>query len=282
MRSIVPALVLLVACANAANVLIAYHTARRREFAMRRAIGASRGRLVRQLLAESLVLALLAGLAGFGASFALSTVIVHFGEVPPDFSVLLALDARALLTATIVGVAAVVLFGLAPALTTTRFDVLPVLKDEGTTSTTSRGPGRLRRTLVVAQVALSLTLVVATGLFFQSLSRALRVDPGFDPQGLATVTFDLNLQGYSTDRRAVFVERFVDRASTLPASRRWPPRTSCLSAERCTAGLSSPTTARRLRGQAWRTCRRSISRRSDYRSCAGEHSPRLKWPRTRR
>ena len=214
--SIVPVLVLLVACANAANVLIAYQTARRREFAMRRAIGASRGRLVRQLLAESLGLALLAGLAGFGASFALSTVIVHFGEVPPDFSALLALNARALLAATTVGVAAVVLFGLAPALTTTRFDLLPVLKDEGTTSTTSRGPGRLRGTLVVAQVALSLTLLVTTGLFFQSLSRALRVDPGFDPQGLATVSFDLNLQGYTPDRRAAFVERFVDRASTLP------------------------------------------------------------------
>lgn len=214
--SIVPMLVLLVACANAANVLIAYQTARRREFAMRRAIGASRGRLVRQLLAESLILALLAGVAGFGASFALSTVIVHFGEVPPDFSALLALNARALLAATTVGVAAVVLFGLAPALTTTRFDVLPVLKDEGTTSTSSRGPGRLRRTLVVAQVALSLTLIVTTGLFFQSLSRALRVDPGFDPQGLATVSFDLNLQGYTADRRAAFVERFVDRASTLP------------------------------------------------------------------
>jgi putative ABC transport system permease protein len=214
--SIVPALVLLVACANAANVLIAYHTARRREFAMRRAIGASRGRLVSQLLAESLVLALLAGLAGFAASFALSTVIVHFGEVPPDFSALLVLDGRALIAATTVGVAAVVLFGLGPALTTTRLDVLPVLKDEGTTSTASRGSGRLRRIMVVAQVALSLTLLVATGLFFQSLSRALRVDPGFDPQGLATVSFDLNLQGYSPDRRAVFVERFVERASTSP------------------------------------------------------------------
>jgi predicted permease len=214
--SIVPALVLLVACANAANVLIAYHTARRREFAMRRAIGASRGRLVRQLLAESLVLALAASLAGFGASFVLSVVIRHFGEIPAEVSTLLVLDGRALVAATTVGVAAIVLFGLAPALTTTRFDLLPVLKDEGTTSTTSRGPGRLRRTLVVAQVALSLMLVVATGLFFQSLSRALRVDPGFDSQGLATVSFDLNLQDYSTDRRAVFVERFVDRASMVP------------------------------------------------------------------
>jgi putative ABC transport system permease protein len=109
-----------------------------------------------------------------------------------------------------------VLFGLAPALTTTRFDVLPVLKDEGTTSTVSRGPGRLRRALVVAQVAVSLTLLVITGLFFQSLLRAMRVDPGFDPHGLATVSFDLNLQGYAPDRRAAFAGRFVERASALP------------------------------------------------------------------
>jgi putative ABC transport system permease protein len=214
--SIVPALVLLVACANAANVLMAHHTARRREFAMRRAIGASRGRLVRQLVAESLVVALLAGLAGFGASFVLSAVIVHFGEVPSEVSALLALDGRALLAATAVAVGAVVLFGLAPALTSTRFDVLPVLKDEGTTSTTSRGPRRLRRALVVAQVALSLALLVTTGLFFQSLSRAMRVDPGFDPHGLATVSFDLNLQGYTPDRRAAFAARFVERTSALP------------------------------------------------------------------
>jgi putative ABC transport system permease protein len=190
--------------------------ARRREFAMRQAIGASRGRLVRQLVAESLVVALLAGLAGFAGSFVLSAVIVRFGEVPSEVLVLLALDGRALVAATAVAVGAVVLFGLAPALTTTRFDVLPVLKDEGTTSTTSRGPGRLRRTLVVAQVALSLTLLVTTGLFVQSLSRAMRVDPGFDPHGLAIVSFDLNLQGYTPDRRAAFAARFVERASALP------------------------------------------------------------------
>jgi predicted permease len=214
--SIVPALMLLVACANAANVLLAHHTARRREFAMRRAIGASRGRLVRQLVAESLVVALLAGLAGFGASFALSTIIVHFGDVPLEVSALLVLDGRALSAATGVAVCAVVLFGLAPALTTTRFDVLPVLKDEGTTSTTSRGQGRLRRALVVAQVTLSLVLLVTTGLFFQSLLRAMRVDPGFDPHGLSTVSFDLDLQGYTSDRRAAFAERFVERASAVP------------------------------------------------------------------
>ena len=91
-------------------------------------------------------------------------------------------------------------------LTTTRFDVLPVLKDEGTTSTAARGPARLRRSLVVAQVALSLTLLVTAGLFFQSLSRTLRVDPGFDPQGLVIVSFDLNLQGYTPERRAAFAD----------------------------------------------------------------------------
>jgi putative ABC transport system permease protein len=214
--SIVPALVLLVACANAANVLMAYHTGRRREFAMRRAIGASRGRLVRQLLAESLVVAPLAGLAGFGASFVLSAVIVRFGEVPADFAELLALDGRALWAATVVGVGAVVLFGLAPALTTTRFDVLPVLKDEGTTSTSSRGANRLRRALVVGQVALSLMLLVMAALFFQSLSRAIRVDPGFDPQGLATVSFDLDLQGSPPERRAAFAAQLLERVSGLP------------------------------------------------------------------
>ena len=214
--SIVPALVLLVACANAANVLLAHHSARRREFAMRRAIGASRGRLMRQLVAESVVVALLAGLAGFGASFVLSAVIIHFGEVPPDVSALLAPDGRTLFAATAIAVSAVVIFGLAPALTATRFDVLPVLKDEGTTSTAARGPARLRRSLVVAQVALSLTLLVTAGLFFQSLSRTLRVDPGFDPQGLVIVSFDLNLQGYAADRRAAFTARFVEGVSALP------------------------------------------------------------------
>ncbi|MGH9374145.1 MAG: ADOP family duplicated permease [Vicinamibacterales bacterium] len=214
--SIVPGLVLLVACANAANVLIAHHTARRREFAMRRAIGASRGRLVRQLVAESLVLAILAGLAGFCGSFALSALVMHLGEVPSAVSALLAPDIRALLAATSIAVGAVVIFGVAPALMATRVDVLRILKDEGTASTAARSPARLRRSLVVAQVALSLTLLVTAGLFFQSLVRTLRVDPGFDPQGLVLVSFDLNLQGYTADRRAAFAARFVERASALP------------------------------------------------------------------
>jgi predicted permease len=129
---------------------------------------------------------------------------------------LLAPDLRTLFAATAIAVAAIVLFGLAPAVTTTRFDVLPVLKDEGTTSTAARAPARLRRSLVVAQVALSLTLLVTAGLFFQSLSRTLRVDPGFDPRGLVVVSFDLHLQGYTPARRTAFATRFLERASAMP------------------------------------------------------------------
>jgi len=214
--SIVPLLVLLVACANAANVLVAHHTARRREFAMRRAIGGSRGRLVRQLVAESLVIALLAGFAGFVVSSALSAVVVRFGDVPAEVSALLALDGRTFAAATAIAVIAVLLCSLAPAFAATRFEVLPVLKDEGVTSTAARGPARLRRRLVVAQVALSLTLLITAALFFQSLSRTLRVDPGFDPQGLAIVSFDLDLQGYTPERRGAFAGQFLERASMLP------------------------------------------------------------------
>ena len=136
--SIVPLFVLFVACANAANVLIAHHQARRREFAMRRAIGASRARLVRQLLAESFVLALGAAVAGAGAAPILTRLIVFLGDVPIDLIALLTPDTRGLVAATVTAVGAILMFGLAPAMTATRLDVLPILKEEGTTATGSR------------------------------------------------------------------------------------------------------------------------------------------------
>jgi predicted permease len=213
--AIVPLFVLFVACANAANVLIAYHQARRREFAMRRAIGASRVRLVRQLLAESFVLALGAAVAGAGAAPILTRLIVFLGDVPIDLIALLTPDTRGLVAATATAVGAILMFGLAPAMTATRVDVLPILKEEGTTATGSRGPARLRRALVVAQVALSLALLVIAGLFLQSLSRTLRVDPGFDPHGLAVVGVDTGLLPYTSERRAEFAARFLERASGL-------------------------------------------------------------------
>ena len=214
--SIVPALVLLVACANVANVLMAHHVSRRREFAMRQAIGASRGRLIRQFVAESLMVAVLAGVAGFAVSFGLTAIILHYGEIPADVSRLLTPDIRALFASTTVAIATVLVFGLAPAVAATRFDVLPVLKDEGTTTTASHSVARLRRGFVIAQVALSLALVMAAGLFSRSLSRALSVGPGFDARRLVTMSFDLHLQGYPADRSATFVTRFLERVSAAP------------------------------------------------------------------
>jgi len=213
--AIVPLFVLFVACANAANVLIAYHQARRREFAMRRAIGASRGRLVRQLLAESFVLAIGAAVVGAAAAPVLTRLIVFLGDVPIDLIALLTPDRRGLVAATVTAVGAILIFGLAPAMAATRVDVLPILKEEGTTATGSRGPARLRRALVVAQVALSLALLVIAGLFLQSLSRTLRVDPGFDPRGLAVVGVDTGLLSYTSEQRADFAARFLERASGL-------------------------------------------------------------------
>ena len=216
MIAIAPGLVLLVTCANVANVLMAHHLSRRREFAMRRALGASRGRLIRQLLAESTIMALLAACVGYALSFVLSRTVVRFGNVPVDVSALLVLDARALVAATVIALAAVFVFALAPAVTATRLDVLPILKDEGVTATAARAPARLRRLSAVAQTALSLVLLIGAGLLVQSLWRAVHAAPGFNPRGLAVVSFDLDLLNYTSDRRAVFVSQFHSRASTLP------------------------------------------------------------------
>jgi predicted permease len=212
--AIVPALVLLVACANVANVLIARHISRRKEFAMRRAIGASRGRLIRLLLTESLLLALLSAAAGFGLSFGLTAVIARVGDVPSDFSALATPDTRALFAAVTVAIFTTIVFGLAPAIAATKFEVLTALKDEGLT-TTATGGTRLRRLFVVAQVAVSLALLITAGLFFQSLSKAIRVDPGFEPRGAVTVSFDPNLQGYTPPRRDALLAELVQRASSL-------------------------------------------------------------------
>jgi predicted permease len=214
--AIVPALVLLVACANVANVLMAGNLSRRKELAMRQAIGASRGRVMRLLLTESLALAVLSAAAGFGVSFVLTALIAHFGELPGDFAALLTPDRRALLATTAIAMLTTVLFGLAPALTATKFDVLPVLQEEGTTSTAGRSRRLVRRVFLTAQVALSLTLLIVAGLFVQSLLKATQVDPGFDSHGVATVSFNTNLLGYPASRRAAFVSEFVHRASGIP------------------------------------------------------------------
>ena len=188
--TIVSGFVLLIGCANVAGMLLGRASARRQEIALRLALGAGRGRLVRQLLTESLVLALAGGAAGcvlatwLAGGFSVLSAALPFGG---DFDV--QTDARVLAYALVLTICTALIFGLTPARRAARFDVVSSLKDDSGGSTARQ---RLRRTLVVTQVAVSAALLLWSGLFIRSLTRIHDVDPGFDPAGvlLASVTFD--------------------------------------------------------------------------------------------
>lgn len=213
--SLVPLLVLLVACSNVANVIMANNIARRREFAMRCAIGASRGRVIHQLLIEALVLALTAAAAGLLVSSALSHLVGYLGDIPPsDLATVLGPNPRVLAVTTMLAATTVLLFGLLPALSTTKLDLVSTLKEQGDRAATRRG--RLRSAFVTIQVAVSVMLLVAAGLFLQSLGKALRVDPGFDARGVASASFDAVLQGYSTDRQSQLTRLVLERTESVP------------------------------------------------------------------
>lgn len=213
-------LVLLIACANVANILLARAAARKREIALRVALGASRRRLIRQLLTESLVLALLGGvvavLVAFWATRALSTF-----EFPVSGPVNLALplDSSVLLFTLVLSIVTGLVFGLLPALQASKPDVMPVLKGE--TLTASRGSRRfgLRNLLVMGQVAVSLILLIAAGLLVRSLQVAKSIKPGFDPQNVLTVGVDLSLNNYSKDQAQVFFRQLVENVAAVPGIR---------------------------------------------------------------
>ncbi|HZL56913.1 MAG TPA: FtsX-like permease family protein, partial [Bryobacteraceae bacterium] len=182
-------LVLLLTCANLSNLLLSRAVGRRREFAIRLSIGAGRGRLVRQLLTESLLLALPGCLAALGIAYGLGRLLIHF---PNALGLPLALDAgvesRVLFFCGALSVAATVLFGLAPALEAMRTDVLPALKESGN-SVAGGGRDWLRNSVVMLQVAFSMILLVGGGLFGRSVMRAWSMDLGFRAEGLLTVGF---------------------------------------------------------------------------------------------
>jgi macrolide transport system ATP-binding/permease protein len=213
---VVPLLVLLVACANVANLLLARGMARRKELAVRRALGGARRRIVRQLLTESLLIAAVAG--AFGALFAfwLIGVIVHLGSIPAEVSSALTPDLRVLAFTAMVAALTTVVFGLVPALSATSSELTPALKNENLTLSIGRSRHRLRDIFVIAQLSLSLLLLVTAGLFVRSLGKALRVDPGFDARNRAVLSFDLELQGYTPDARARFYHQLTERVTAMP------------------------------------------------------------------
>ncbi len=210
------ALVLLIACANVANLLMARAAARQKEIAVRLALGAGRIQLIRQLLVESTLLALAGGVAGLLlASWTLELLRNMLGAFPGAASVNWQLDARSLAFLFAVALVCGVLFGLLPALQATRPDLAPSLKDAGAHSAT-RPALRSKRVLVVAQVALSLILLVGSGLFARSLANLQAVDPGFHPQHLITFNVDAPLSGYPLDRAPLVYAALRERFASLP------------------------------------------------------------------
>lgn len=213
-------LVLLIACANVANLMLARATARQREMAIRRSVGAGRWRLIRQLLTESLMLALMGGVAGSVLAFwsfeALSNfVISHLPHGTPQIVLNLTPDLRvlgyALLLTVITGVAS----GLAPALHASRADVNTSLK-EGDGPFGSQGGGWLRHSLVAVQVAVCMILLIAAGLLMRGLYFAQTVDPGFTMSGIAVASMDLRTQGYKEEPAAAFERRLKEKVAGLP------------------------------------------------------------------
>ncbi|MBI4875904.1 MAG: ABC transporter permease [Acidobacteria bacterium] len=216
---VVVGFVLLIACANVANLLLARATARQKEIAIRLSVGASRGRLVRQLLTESILLSLLGAFAGFVLAFWAASAISSF-QVPFPFPIVFDFrpDLRVLAFAAALAMCTGVFFGLAPALRATRPDLLAALKNEMSVFGRVRRFG-LRNALVVVQVALSLVLLTGSGLFLRSLQRASSIDIGMRPDNVLLMAMDPKLHRYSPERTQRFISQLRERVSALPGVR---------------------------------------------------------------
>jgi putative ABC transport system permease protein len=208
------AFVLLIACANVANLLLARSTARRRELAIRAALGAGRARIVRQLLTESLALAALGGAAGlllakWGAGWLLRFApdnLPRFDEINIDWRVLAFACAVSFLTT--------IIFGLAPAWAVAQTDLNETLKEGGRGGASRR---RLRYAFVVAEIALALVLLAGAGLTLRSFWRLQQVDPGFNPDGALTMRMLLPFESYPQPaQRVAFYQRVLERIKALP------------------------------------------------------------------
>jgi putative ABC transport system permease protein len=209
-------LVLLIACANVANLLLARASGRSREIAIRAALGASRGRVIRQLVAESLALSLAGAALGVAAAnLGLASILKLYPsnlpraqEVSIDYRVLLFTVALAILTG--------VVFGLAPALRVSNPNLTEAMRDGGRSSSAGRSHNRLRSGLVIAETALGVTLLIGAGLLIRSFARLSRADLGFNPNHLLTATFDLSETRYNPDQMDRFVQELFGRVRALP------------------------------------------------------------------
>jgi predicted permease len=209
-------LVLLIACANLANLLVARAAAREREMAVRTAIGASRAAILRQLLTESVTLTLAAGFVGlFLATWAVSGLLWLISENGDHAWLTAHLDLRLFAYTLTVSALAGLVFGCAPLIQTWKLDLVTALKDQaGTTSSSSRQ--RVRKVLVSAQVALALVLLAAAALFTQTLVNLKNTNPGFEPANVLRFAIEPRLNGYDKARASALVRTVRERLAALP------------------------------------------------------------------
>ncbi|HET7695400.1 MAG TPA: ABC transporter permease [Vicinamibacterales bacterium] len=210
--------VLLIACANVGNLVLARATARQRELAVRAALGADRGRLVRQMLAESLLLSLLGAAAGLGLAWsgllALRTTVAE--RLPIVRLEQVGINGKVLLFAIAAAVVSALVFGIAPALTSAGAKLTDTLKDGGRSGSAARG-ARVRSAFVVVEIALALILLVGAGLLLRSFVTLLRVDPGFDPARTITVKVSIPTSRYpDAERQQAFFNQLFERFDALP------------------------------------------------------------------
>jgi len=210
-------MVLLICCVNIANLLLARATTRRREIAIRSAIGASSGRLVRQMLVESLTLSGLGGLAGVLIAYVAIRVIVAFAPIDLPRLDEIHLDLRVLLFTMGISILAGLLFGLLPAWRFAKADPQEAMRSGARGATAGHGTGKLRSLLVTLEIGLSATCLVAGGLLLHSFFKLLNVDRGFETQRIVTVTVNLPGTRYpDREKRAAFLQSLVERAKVLP------------------------------------------------------------------
>jgi predicted permease len=211
-------LILLIACANVANMMLARAVGRRKEMAMRLALGAGRARLVRQLLIESLLLAVAAG----GIGLLMAEWLMRMASqirlpYPTPITYDLTPDGRVVVFCVGLTFVSALAFGLAPALRATRVDLTPALKESGSVGVFRGRRFNVRNALMTAQMAASLSLLLITGFLVIGHRRMTGPDVGFDPSGLSMISFDPIRAGYSPERSADFFERLSERVNRLPA-----------------------------------------------------------------
>ena len=213
-------LVLLIACSNVANLMLARATGRQKEIAIRLAIGAGRAAIVRQLVVESLIIAVAGGALGLIVANWTTAGLLRF--LPDNATggwLAASLDWRTLGFSAALAIGTGLLFGLAPAIGSTRLDLAPALKEQSGSAAAGGAQAWLRKVFIVAQVALSLMLLVGAGLFGRSLFKLMNEDPGFRTEKLLRFSVDPSLNGYDIARGRVFYRELQQRLAALPGVR---------------------------------------------------------------